>query len=183
MAVVNHVGLCVTDLERSRRFYCDGFGWKPVFANEEIVFYQMNGFVLGTWLTKGLEGDMQRSGLARPRRIRPGAQRRDRRGRSDGARSPGAVRRPRPARGRRTAARRHARLHRRPRRSRLGNRLESSLADQPRRIRAVCTGLTTFPRITPPVIPEADAFSGGYRGSRCEYRACGWIPVHQRSRF
>ena len=26
----------------------------------------MNGFVLGTWLQAGLEGDMQRSGLCRP---------------------------------------------------------------------------------------------------------------------
>lgn len=60
------ITLGIADLDRSRRFYCDGFGWTPVFANEDIVFYQMNGFVLGTWLTKGLEGDMQRSGLARP---------------------------------------------------------------------------------------------------------------------
>lgn len=37
-----------------------------MFENEEIAFYQMNGFVLGTWLTSGLEGDMRRSGLARP---------------------------------------------------------------------------------------------------------------------
>src|SRR5260370_29007116 len=56
----------IAELQRSRRFYCDGFGWKPVFENEEIVFYQMNGFVLGTWVTKSLEADMQRTGLARP---------------------------------------------------------------------------------------------------------------------
>ena len=37
-----------------------------MFQNEEIVFYQMNGFVLGTWLTTALETDMQRQGLARP---------------------------------------------------------------------------------------------------------------------
>lgn len=59
------VTLGIADLARSRRFYCDGFGWTPVFQDEEIVFYQMNGFVLGTWLTKALEADMQRSGLAR----------------------------------------------------------------------------------------------------------------------
>jgi catechol 2,3-dioxygenase-like lactoylglutathione lyase family enzyme len=60
------IALGIADLARSRRFYCDGFGWKPVFQNEEIAFYQMNGFVLGTWLTSGLEADMQRQGLARP---------------------------------------------------------------------------------------------------------------------
>ena len=43
------------DLARSRRFYVEGFGWKPVFENAEIVFYQMNGFMLGTWLTTPLE--------------------------------------------------------------------------------------------------------------------------------
>jgi catechol 2,3-dioxygenase-like lactoylglutathione lyase family enzyme len=60
------VTLGVADLAASRRFYCDGFGWKPAFENNEIVFYQMNGFVLGTWLTQGLETDMQRPGLRRP---------------------------------------------------------------------------------------------------------------------
>jgi catechol 2,3-dioxygenase-like lactoylglutathione lyase family enzyme len=45
------ITLGVGDLARSRRFYVNGFGWTPVFQNAEIVFYQMNGFVLGTWLT------------------------------------------------------------------------------------------------------------------------------------
>ena len=63
---VSVITLGIADLARSRRFYVEGFGWTPVFENAEIVFYQMNGFVLGTWLTSGLEGDMQRSGLARP---------------------------------------------------------------------------------------------------------------------
>jgi catechol 2,3-dioxygenase-like lactoylglutathione lyase family enzyme len=58
--------LGVADLARSRRFYVDGFGWKPVFENPEIVFYQMNGFVLGTWLETALAGDMQIAKLARP---------------------------------------------------------------------------------------------------------------------
>ena len=64
------VTLGVADLGASRRFYCDGFGWKPVFENNEIVFYQMNGFVLGTWLATALAptcgSDMQRPGLGRP---------------------------------------------------------------------------------------------------------------------
>ena len=57
--------LGIADLARSRGFYCDGFGWTPVFQNEDIVFHQMNGFVLGTWLTSALEADMQRP-LVRP---------------------------------------------------------------------------------------------------------------------
>jgi uncharacterized protein len=59
------VTLGIADLARSRRFYCDGFGWTPVFENEEIIFYQMNGLVLGTWLAKALEEDMRRP-LQRP---------------------------------------------------------------------------------------------------------------------
>ncbi len=59
------ITLGIADLAPSRRFYEEGFGWKPVFQNEEIIFYQMNGFVLGTWLTARLETDMQRKGLSR----------------------------------------------------------------------------------------------------------------------
>jgi uncharacterized protein len=59
------VTLGIADLARSKRFYVEGFGWKPVFENPEIVFYQMNGFVLGTWLTTKLEEDMRRP-LSRP---------------------------------------------------------------------------------------------------------------------
>jgi catechol 2,3-dioxygenase-like lactoylglutathione lyase family enzyme len=63
---ISVITLGVRDLARSRRFYVDGFGWKPVFENAEIIFYQMNGLMLGTWLQAALEGDMQRSVLARP---------------------------------------------------------------------------------------------------------------------
>jgi catechol 2,3-dioxygenase-like lactoylglutathione lyase family enzyme len=63
---VSVITLGIADLARSKRFYVEGFGWTPVFENEEIAFYQMNGLVLGTWLTAQLEGDMQRAGLARP---------------------------------------------------------------------------------------------------------------------
>lgn len=60
------ITLGIADLVRSRRFYTEGFGWQPVFENEEIVFYQMNGLMLGTWLQGSLEDDMQRTGLLRP---------------------------------------------------------------------------------------------------------------------
>lgn len=55
---VSVITLGISDLERSRKFYGGGFGWKPVFENDEIVFYQMNGFVLGTWLQHRLSADM-----------------------------------------------------------------------------------------------------------------------------
>lgn len=65
---VSVVTLGIEDLGRSRRFYTEGFGWKPVFENDEIVFYQMNGFVLATWLAAKLGEDMQRqnAGSAAP---------------------------------------------------------------------------------------------------------------------
>jgi uncharacterized protein len=63
---ISVITLGIEDLARSRRFYADGFGWKPVFEAPEIIFYQMNGFVLGTWLTSALEADMRRPQLARP---------------------------------------------------------------------------------------------------------------------
>jgi catechol 2,3-dioxygenase-like lactoylglutathione lyase family enzyme len=63
---VSVVTLGIADLARSRRFYVEGFGWKPVFENPEIIFYQMNGFVLGTWLESSLAVDMQRPSLVRP---------------------------------------------------------------------------------------------------------------------
>lgn len=43
---------------RSHRFYASGFDWTPIFKNDEIAFYQMNGLILGTWLNPGLDGDM-----------------------------------------------------------------------------------------------------------------------------
>jgi catechol 2,3-dioxygenase-like lactoylglutathione lyase family enzyme len=57
---VSVVTLGVEDLALSGRFYRTGFGWSPVFRNEEIAFYQMNGFVLGTWLRSALAADTQR---------------------------------------------------------------------------------------------------------------------------
>lgn len=63
---ISVITLGITDLARSRRFYVEGFGWKPVFENPEIVFYQMNGFILGTWLEASLAADMRRPGFVRP---------------------------------------------------------------------------------------------------------------------
>lgn len=63
---ISVITLGIADLARSRRFYVQGFGWTPVFENDEIIFYQMNGLMLGTWLQPALESDMQRAGLCRP---------------------------------------------------------------------------------------------------------------------
>jgi catechol 2,3-dioxygenase-like lactoylglutathione lyase family enzyme len=63
---ISVITLGIAELARSRRFYVDGFGWTPVFENEEIVFYQMNGLMLGTWLRPALEDDMKRGGLVTP---------------------------------------------------------------------------------------------------------------------
>ena len=60
------ITLGIDDIERSCHFYVEGFGWTPIFRNEEIVFYQMNGFVLGTFLKPALEADMNRFGHSGP---------------------------------------------------------------------------------------------------------------------
>lgn len=57
---ISVITLGVSSLNRSRDFYVGGFGWRPIFENEEIILYQMNGFVRGTWLNPGLDGVMRR---------------------------------------------------------------------------------------------------------------------------
>ena len=63
---ISVITLGIADLARSRRFYVEGFGWSPVFESEQITFYQMNGFVLGTFEKSALEADMNRAGLFSP---------------------------------------------------------------------------------------------------------------------
>ena len=63
---ISVITLGVADLARARRFYAEGFGWKPVFETPEIIFYQMNGLMLGTWLKKELAADMRRPEAASP---------------------------------------------------------------------------------------------------------------------
>ena len=63
---ISIITIGIEDLPRSRHFYVEGFGWSPVFENEEIIFYQMNGLVLGTFAKASLEKDMDRSGLLTP---------------------------------------------------------------------------------------------------------------------
>lgn len=61
---ISVVTLGIADLPRSRHFYGTGFGWRPVFENDDIAFYQMNGFVLGTWLQVELAADSRRPASA-----------------------------------------------------------------------------------------------------------------------
>lgn len=63
---ISVITLGVHDLARSKGFYVGGFGWRPVFENGEIAFYQMNGLVLGTWLVQALRDDMQQPEAATP---------------------------------------------------------------------------------------------------------------------
>ncbi|MGU3541683.1 VOC family protein [Methylobacterium sp. A52T] len=63
---ISVITLGVSSLGRSRAFYGDGFGWAPVFENDEIVFYQMNGFMLGTWQNPNLDQDMRRASEPSP---------------------------------------------------------------------------------------------------------------------
>lgn len=63
---ISCVTLGVADLARSKRFYAEGFGWSPVFESDEVVFYQMNGLMLATWLNAALETDARQAKLAHP---------------------------------------------------------------------------------------------------------------------
>ncbi|MEN9682979.1 MAG: hypothetical protein RLZZ427_730 [Pseudomonadota bacterium] len=55
---VSVITLASTDLARSRRFYGEGFGWTPVFAADEILFYQLNGLLLGLYRSDEFAKDM-----------------------------------------------------------------------------------------------------------------------------
>jgi catechol 2,3-dioxygenase-like lactoylglutathione lyase family enzyme len=59
---ISVITLGIADIARSRVFYSEGFGWEPVFDSEEVIFYQMNGLMLGTWLKDKLAADMRRDG-------------------------------------------------------------------------------------------------------------------------
>lgn len=58
--------LIARSLGRTRAFHVRGSGWSPVFGNGEIVFYQMNGFMLGTWRNPQLDKDTQRASAPTP---------------------------------------------------------------------------------------------------------------------
>ena len=47
---ISIVTLGVKDLAISKRFYLDGLGWKPVFENKEIIFFQAGGMIFALFL-------------------------------------------------------------------------------------------------------------------------------------
>jgi len=51
------VTLGVADLDRSRRFYEDGLGWRRGNAHAEVVFFQIGGAILGLFSRKELAED------------------------------------------------------------------------------------------------------------------------------
>jgi catechol 2,3-dioxygenase-like lactoylglutathione lyase family enzyme len=51
------VTLGVADLERSRRFYEDGLGWRRGNDHAEVVFFQIGGAVLALFGREALEAD------------------------------------------------------------------------------------------------------------------------------
>ena len=56
---ISLITLGVADLERSRRFYVDGLGWRPVHDSDEIVFFQLNGVVFGLFPRAAYLADAQ----------------------------------------------------------------------------------------------------------------------------
>jgi predicted lactoylglutathione lyase len=56
---VTLITLGVNDLDRSRAFYA-ALGWTPAEALDEVVFYQMNGLVLGLFAKAHLAADQGR---------------------------------------------------------------------------------------------------------------------------
>ena len=56
---ISLITLGVRDLGASKRFYADGLGWKPVFENKEIIFFQTGGMVFALFLRDKLAEDFQ----------------------------------------------------------------------------------------------------------------------------
>lgn len=65
---ISIITLGVKDLVASKHFYVEGLGWKPVFENKEIVFFQAGGLVFALFprdeLAKDFEGDPASFGRA-----------------------------------------------------------------------------------------------------------------------
>ena len=59
---VSLITLGVADLDRSRSFYA-ALGWVSVPSPPTVVFYQLNGFVLGLFGLESMAEDQGRSGV------------------------------------------------------------------------------------------------------------------------
>jgi uncharacterized protein len=54
---ISIVTLGVRNLETAKKFYVEGLGWKPVFENREIVFFEASGMVFALFLRDQLAAD------------------------------------------------------------------------------------------------------------------------------
>ncbi|MES2998988.1 MAG: VOC family protein [Pseudomonadota bacterium] len=54
------ITLGIKEIDRSKKFYSEGFGWSPIHKGNTTVMYKMNGFILSTWLLDELDTDMKR---------------------------------------------------------------------------------------------------------------------------
>jgi predicted lactoylglutathione lyase len=54
---ISIVTLGVKDLALSKKFYVHGLGWKPVFENNEIIFFQTGGMIFALFLRDHLTQD------------------------------------------------------------------------------------------------------------------------------
>ena len=66
---VSLITLGVADLERARRFYEDGLGWRRSNTDAGVVFFQLPGMVLALWSRTALAED---AGLSPGERGFPG---------------------------------------------------------------------------------------------------------------
>jgi catechol 2,3-dioxygenase-like lactoylglutathione lyase family enzyme len=56
---ISLVTLGVKNLKTSKRFYVDGLGWKPVYEDKEIAFFQTGGMISALFLRDKLAADFQ----------------------------------------------------------------------------------------------------------------------------
>ena len=54
---ISIVTLGVKDLGSSKRFYVDGLGWKPMYEDKEIIFFQTGGLIFALFLRDKLAAD------------------------------------------------------------------------------------------------------------------------------
>jgi predicted lactoylglutathione lyase len=54
---ISLVTLGVKNLGTSKRFYVDGLGWKPVYEDQEIIFFQTGGMIFALYLRDKLAAD------------------------------------------------------------------------------------------------------------------------------
>lgn len=55
--ILNFITLGVDDLDKAKRFYQEKFGWIPLKDSDGIVFFKLNGFILGLFPSKELAED------------------------------------------------------------------------------------------------------------------------------